>query len=70
MMMSINVFVEFLCYVMLRLVFEAGLEDLGTRLEVEALGFTSLAVSTTNEYENFTFFPWLNFWKMLIVSPK
>ena len=70
MMMSINVFVEFLCYVVLRLVFEAGLEDLGTLLEVEALGFTSLAVSTTNEYENFTFFPWINFWKMLIVSPK
>ena len=70
MMMSINVFVEFLCYVMLRLVFEAGLKDLGTRLEVEALGFTSLAVSTINKYENCIFFPRLNFWKMHIVSPE
>ena len=70
MMMSVTVFVELLCYVLLRLVFEAGLESHGTLLEVEALGFTSLAVSTTDKYENFTFFPWLNFWKMLIVSPK
>ena len=44
--MSVQVCVELLCYVLIRLVFEAGLEGQGTRLEVEAIGFTALAAST------------------------
>ena len=51
MMMSARVVVEFHCYVLLRLVFEAGLDGRGTRLEIEALGFTSFAVSKTDFHE-------------------
>ena len=46
MIMSVQVCVEFLCYVLIRLVFEAGSEGQGTRLDVEAFGFTALAAST------------------------
>ena len=46
MMMSARVVVEFICYVLLRVVFEAGLQGHGTSLEIEAFGFASLAVST------------------------
>ena len=46
MMMSVTVFVELLCYVLLRLVIEAGLQGHGTSLEIEAFGFASLGVST------------------------
>ena len=44
--MSVQVCVEFLCYVFIRLVFEAGSEGQGTCLEVEAFGITALAAST------------------------
>ena len=46
MMMSVRVCVEFVCYVLIRLVFEAGSEGQGTRLDVEAIGFTAHAMST------------------------
>ena len=45
--MSVQVCVEFLCYVLIRLLLEAGLEGQGTRLDVEAFGFTILAMSRT-----------------------
>ena len=44
--MSVQVCVEFLCYVLIRLVFETGSEGQGPRLDVEACGFTALAAST------------------------
>ena len=44
--MSVQVCVEFVCYVLIRLVFEAGSEGQGTRLDVEAFGFTALAACT------------------------
>ena len=44
--MSVQVSVELLCYVLIRLLLEAGLEGQGTRLDVEAFGFTALAMST------------------------
>ena len=45
--MSVQVCVEFLSYVFIRLVFEAGSEGQGTRLDVEAFGITALAASTS-----------------------